>query len=106
MTQDELFHVEPTHLPGDKDSAGVRRTKRFLERIELGYHPLTGTRLHPDAHRERDGEGPRCGGCQHRIEWAGYPKCEFYKTHSEATDCRAWWPACPQWVARFNVETA
>jgi len=98
--------VEPPPPPVDDRSAGVRRTARQLEAIRNGQHPLAGMGpLHPDADRSasRD-DGPnlplRCGSCVHRMQGGGpssrtFPKCDVGpRSHSEATDVRAWWPAC------------
>lgn len=87
----------------------------------MGRHPLTRGRLHPLASRHRDAESPKddpftCGSCHFRatIRYHGraYPKCIYNPTgapddtldtfpriaHSAATDVRAWWPACPDYV--------
>lgn len=90
-------------------SAGRRLTLRQKTDVEHGRHPLTRGRL--------AGNGETCGSCAHRV-LAGhhsrtYPKCALgidpatepldkapYANHSQATDCRAWWPACIDWQAR------
>jgi hypothetical protein len=104
--------VEPT--PAVSLTDGQRRNARHLQRINHGIHPLgPPLRLHPDADRtgSRDGPGPRCGTCQHRILVGGgharsFPKCVWPKTEfssfkgsprvsfSIASDVRTWWPAC------------
>lgn len=86
-----------------------RRTRRQLELLLAGYHPLTlvlssPLKLHPDAAPADDTKAPgvRCGSCRFR-ELLGhhnrsYPKCVrpgMPVTHGPGTDCRAWWPACP-----------
>jgi hypothetical protein len=103
-------------------SAGQRRTARQRELIEAGIHPLTKRELHVSASKtggtkqlggvsaSESASGRSqpftCGGCANRgtITYAGsYPKCfltfdggSTYPlfSHSEASDCRAWWPAC------------
>jgi hypothetical protein len=83
-------------------------------------HPLSGVaghpiRLHPDAPPagDREAPGPRCGTCWYRkvlpYHRRSYPKCVFpgsfgpdelerlgypRVSHSTASDCRGWWPAC------------
>lgn len=113
-------------------SADRRRTQRQREVIAQGVHPLSlavtpTLRLHPDAPRDRDGDGPRCGDCRFReldrYHNRTYPKCtagahpvtrrKFDGTEYQATeyprvsagagtDVRAWWPACPD----YQPETA
>lgn len=107
MTADALFDMTPIAAPQPPpagESAGQRLTRKQRERIELGHHPLAnlvpGLRLHPEV---RDWQtiteftGPTCGGCAHRRP-GRFPKCtrlpDFTDTHSAASDCRAWWPAC------------
>lgn len=84
-------------------SADQRRTQRQRRDVELGKHPLTGEQTRPDL--------GTCGTCALRSnEFSphGYPKCTRgaqhehraprpgpYMTRGAATDCRAWWPACP-----------
>lgn len=104
---DALFDVDtpPAPAPEPKESQGVRRTKRQAADLAAGRHPLTGFGLHAEAapHDDRSAEGRRCGDCGHR-ELVGrhgnrtYPKCTVgggaRMTHGEASDVRAWWPAC------------
>jgi hypothetical protein len=81
---------------------------------------------------DRTGAGPRCGGCQHRWPVGGhardYPKCVLgyartplpperirpggpthrvtwppRATAAEASDVRAWWPACDQYEPRDSA---
>lgn len=110
MTEPTLFDLDPAALAdrpagADPVSAGRRLTARQADQIAHGIHPLTGGRLHPQAApgEPRDAPGRRCGNCAHR-RVGEYPKC-FYgfdgrraprATRGPATDCRAWWPACPQ----------
>jgi hypothetical protein len=99
-------------------TAGERLRIRQAARIGAGMHPLalhgSVIRLHPDApadaHKGDGGTYPRCGTCRHREvvsgEHAGrFPKCLFgfdgrrwstasRASNGEATDVRAWWPAC------------
>lgn len=102
---DSLF---PDLPPGQDPPAG--RTVRLRERqealIEAGYHPLSlvmgrghPLRLHPAAAPggDRSAPGGRCGSCSRRFlarRTRAYPKCEIAPTRSEASDVRAWWPAC------------
>jgi len=79
--------------PPERLSPGRRRTQRQRQQVTAGIHPLTGRPARPDL--------GTCGDCRFR-EVLGhhnraYPKCTRYEgriTHSEASDCRAWWPAC------------
>jgi hypothetical protein len=112
LSDQDPFHVpDPAVITVEADTPGRRRTLRQRALIAGGVHPLTGRsrpvlKLHPE-------EGRRCGNCRFR-ELAlhydyRYPKCfwtgslgpeELHKhghprvTHGEATDVRAWWPAC------------
>lgn len=85
--------------------------------VRLGQHPLTRGRLHPQASRAATREdGPRqpmtCGTCVFREshQWHNrtYPKCishgRVYLTHGTATDVRAWWPACPNYLPKDGAE--
>jgi hypothetical protein len=125
----ELFDVEPLRTqpkpePAGELSADRRRTRRQITRIRGGVHPLAGVAgyrlaLHPDADHLADvgkpANGPTCGGCAFRLlaRWHNrtYAKCAFGKpdgaalnyapraSHSAASDCRAWWPACRDFQA-------
>ena len=106
---DTLFGVsEPP--PQENLSAGRRLTLRQKRILAQGMHPLTllpgaFLRLHPDAPPpdDRKAPGPRCGTCRFREPWGAhsFPKClragEAHASHSAASDCRAWWPACEFW---------
>lgn len=92
-------------LPNPTPAAdSTRRARIVAQRIADGLHPLHGIHndlvLHPDASRLRNEPGPRCGGCafrQHVERRRSFPKCQRtdkLQSRSEATDCRAWWPAC------------
>lgn len=88
-------------------STGQRMTERQAQDVKAGRHPLTGGPLHGQADttaRKGDPTGLsyRCGSCVHRIvsnhRNGTYPKCDLSTiTHGQATDVRAWWPACPRW---------
>ena len=104
--------VEPERVDrtlGSGRSDGQRRTERREEVIALGYHPLMTGPIHESADRsahKTDGkELPfRCGSCVHRITVhrggkGALPKCDLTTmSHSEASDVRAWWPACPSYT--------
>lgn len=94
-----LFEMEPTPVPLAGLSAGAKITARQHAAVAAGLHPLTKTTARPDF--------GTCGGCALRSTAYGYPKCTLgakldvrpyragpYMTHGQATDCRAWWPAC------------
>lgn len=96
-----LFGDEPE--PAPVLSAGQRLTARQKASIAAGVHPLTRLPIHPQAPRDpepTDRARPfTCGQCAHRVPYRyhdrAYPKCGLVSlAHSEATDCRAWWPAC------------
>jgi hypothetical protein len=124
-----LFDLDPVPGAPDPDpdedlSAGQRLRRRQAARIVAGQHPLAyGGRwlpLHEHAERvlENDGgrdEPYRCGTCVHRVVLGhhnrAYGKCARggdldrpstwpMASHSEASDVRAWWPACMQWRTR------
>ncbi len=90
-------------------SAGQRLTERQAQDVRKGHHPLTGGPLHDLADttaRKGDPAGLayRCGTCVHRVSLNHHgeywPKCDLSTiTHGQATDVRAWWPACPRWEA-------
>ncbi len=82
-------------------SAGARATARRRAQAAAGVNPLTGvaTPIHL--------VGATCGGCLHRVTttWhrKSYPKCDAHSdraSHSEASDVRAYWPACSRWEAQ------
>lgn len=91
-------------------SRGERRKRLVEKRIQQGLHPLGYVRLHPEASKDREGGGPRCGGCQFRVTLRyhdrTYPKCRLpvttpsgattfpRDTGCESSDIRGWWPAC------------
>jgi hypothetical protein len=95
---DALFDMEPVvTVPTEKLSRDRARTLRQKAHAAQGIHPLTKQRVHPDPARS-------CGNCAFRklINWRNrdYPKCTLgdampRANHSAASDCRAWWPACP-----------
>lgn len=112
-----VWHMSDDVLPGMSEpspafekparSADQRRTQRQAADIKAGRHPLTGGPLHEQADttaRKSDPAGLsyRCGTCIHRVSLnhhSGYwPKCDLSTiTHGQASDVRAWWPACPKW---------
>lgn len=119
--QGALFAMEPVAAePQPAESATVRRTKRHAEFLRGGRHPLTSLMgislwLHTEAAPADDKNAPgrRCGNCRWRQlvhhHSRSYPKCfapgllnaESYErlgpprvSCSEASDVRAWWPAC------------
>lgn len=86
MEQPQLFADLPVADPPEPLSAGRRLTQRQRRQIELGVHPLTLLRAHP--------ERGTCGDCPHR-QPGRYPKCGLGpRTRGPATDTRAHWPAC------------
>jgi hypothetical protein len=84
-------------------------TERQAADVKAGRHPLTGGPLHfcgDTTARSGDPKGLsyRCGSCAHRVlerhNDGTYPKCDVsIITHGQASDVRAWWPACPLWEA-------
>jgi hypothetical protein len=114
MTEVDLFGepVEPERLDrtsGSGRSDGRKRTERQEALVRAGQHPLMTGPLHeladPTAMRDDGKNLPyRCGSCIHRITVRGnakdYPKCDLTTmSHSEASDVRAWWPACVRYEA-------
>lgn len=117
-----LFDAAPyqIELPerGPNLSGQRRRTERQHQAVANGLHPLGlalghPIRLHPDAPRDHESPGPRCGSCWYRhvlpYHRRSYPKCLYglenetdnnpqgsapRVTHGAGTDVRAWWPAC------------
>lgn len=108
-------------------SADRRRTKRQADLIAIGRHPLTGGAIHSLASRHRDASSPKddpftCGSCYFRnVEKdhdRSYPKCWLPAadcgadkpryprvSHSAASDVRAWWPACPEYVPGDSISS-
>lgn len=117
---DDGLRVDVTERRAREEmTAGQRLRARQAARIAAGRHPLSAAygvplRLHPEAPRDaRKDDGrdyPRCGSCTYREVVGGahagrFPKCLFgydgrrwvtasRATNSEASDVRAWWPAC------------
>lgn len=92
---------------GSGRSDGAKRTERQAKLIQLGQHPLMSGPIHPDADpsaHKTDGKSLpfRCGSCIHRVvrdHGKKFPKCDLTPmSHSEASDVRAWWPACPSYT--------
>lgn len=116
-----LAAAAPT--PAQEPGQDARRTARQLRAITRGEHPLNlisgGVAMHPDANgttatKTNAARRPlRCGTCRWR-EPGQYPKCLWRDTegyaarcsHSGATDCRSWWPACLQWEPKGVPETS
>lgn len=121
IEQAVLFGAEPVPAePQPKESPTVRRTKRQAALLAARRHPLSSPLgyslwLHAEAAPadDRTADGRRCGNCRFRQTgtWHNrtYAKCyapglmdaAAYErsgpprvSHSEATDVRAWWPAC------------
>lgn len=102
MTAPSLFpELAPvaasTAGPPEKVSADRRRTLRQRADVDRGVHPLMRG---PIANN-----GQTCGSCVHRVLTGHhnrtYPKCDLTEmSFSAASDCRAWWPACPKWALR------
>ena len=116
VQQDGLFEMDraapqPSPEPISRDR---KRTLRQAALLARGRHPLQPVAgpllLHADAAPadDRDAPGMRCGGCKwrqlmNRGSAKDYAKCMFpapvtgarwRATGSEASDVRAWWPAC------------
>lgn len=101
-----LFDGPEPIPPAPKDSDGVSRTKRQAAMLAAGRHPLSAVlsrslRLHAEAapHDDRQADGRRCGNCRFRTKnHFNDPKCGFgdgiRASHSQATDCRAFWSGC------------
>jgi hypothetical protein len=95
-TQEPLFsgyESSPSSEPSETLSADRRRTLRQRQQVATGIHPLTGLKTHPEL--------GTCGDCRFRQilghHMRSFPKCTAHEhriTHSAASDCRAWWPAC------------
>lgn len=92
---DQLFDGYPDPPAPPKLTAGQKLRNRQQMLIDQGVHPLTKLRLANNDHT--------CGDCIHRVLVRmanAYPKCDQTSmSHSETTDCRAWWPACTAWQA-------
>lgn len=109
---------EPEHLSADR-----RRTLRQARAVAAGVHPLgllfPSVRMHPDAARDATADDPkalpfRCGSCCLRQLAShhnrSHPKCTkdwpARASHSAATDVRAWWPACADYVGNPAIPAA
>jgi hypothetical protein len=116
-----LFDVGSLRRAHPKDTAeratpADRRRAREAQLVAHGAHPLSGPLrvhipLHPNAAPldDRDAEGLRCGDCRHRqhLGRKAWPKCCLGGpdggpriTHGDATDVRAYWPACTSYQPR------
>lgn len=115
--QGSLFDVPDSarvvQAPARKLTPGEAMRARQADKLARGLHPLTRPGwppivLHKQAAPAGDLEAPglRCGGCKFRQVIGhhdrSFPKCTLpdkwgdspRATHSEASDVRAWWPAC------------
>ncbi|WP_280470655.1 hypothetical protein [Nocardia farcinica] len=89
---------------------GQRRKLLVAKRIAAGTHPLGYVSIHPEATRDRTGPGLRCGTCRYRQPEKHhnrtYPKCHFDNgsrvSGCDASDIRAWWPACRDYEPKEN----
>jgi hypothetical protein len=124
---DGLFGLPDGYTPPPPKvelTRGQQYHRRIAKRIGSGEHPLGGgIRLHPDAPHDLDAaeakdstsKGPRCGGCQFRVQVSlrskRVPKCHLphrigdrdtypRDTASETSDIAAWWPACGAFKAK------
>lgn len=90
MSGDMLFDGYPDPSERPKKTAGQRRKERQQAIIDSGFHPLTRLPL--------ANNGKTCQTCVHcvfRRYNHAYPKCDQTSmSSSEASDCRAGWPAC------------
>jgi hypothetical protein len=118
MTAEPLFpgYESAVPPPGETLSAGQRLTLRQHRDVSNGRHPLTGTPTHPEL--------GTCGTCRFRDQSNSqsgrtYPKC-FWEperapgemrprwgwpriTSGAATDVRAWWPACADFLPKTEA---
>ena len=100
---DHLFDVAPLTIEALAEpdlSYGQRLTIRRRLAIEQGRHPANGLPINTTH---------SCGECEHlnRYDYhrRRYLKCEFHalgESHSEASDMRASWPACPHFKLRAD----
>ena len=113
---DPLFDGFDEPVVPDTATPGQRRRARQDAFIAAGLHPLTGPtgqtiRLLPPPDDVPAGTvmpPSRCGDCVHRIMRGGaaksYPKCDLpgRSSRGEATDVRAWWPACVDYELEYE----
>ena len=91
---DRLFDPGPAG-----ETYSQRLTLRARDAIAAGRHPANGLPILTT--------GQTCGNCAH-LQHLGYRsrtylKCEHHRygtSHSEASDMRAKWPACPHFQPR------
>lgn len=99
MTTDALFDGFDDAVAPEKLTAGERRRRRQQAAIDRGQHPLS---LLFGYMPLAANESATCGKCVHRVNRHGgaksYPKCDIpgRDSRSEASDVRAWWPACKE----------
>lgn len=94
MTLFDLPGIEPEPAA----SYGRRLTIRAHNAIANGHHPANGLPVNLEH---------SCDDCAHlnRYKYHNRPllKCQHHRlgeSHSEASDMRASWPACPKWEQR------
>lgn len=100
---DALFDPGPPVVATNETLSTTQRlTLRRQRAIALGKHPANGLPI-DTSHT--------CGQCAHldRIRWRSrtYLKCpnnRLGESHSEASDMRASWPACPLFVLAGEIE--
>lgn len=93
-------------LPSSQSfSPGVTITRRQLDTMLRGQHPISGHRLHPraaDPLRANTAPGLRCRTCFFALRQGLYFKCGAddgnHINHSPVTDLRLWFPACTQYA--------
>lgn len=104
-----------TPVPGASKPASLK--DRQAAKIAAGEHPLSWVGEVPKRVPLAPAGTGTCGTCVHKMRPAHhgrvYPKCATGRfrvpdcsgfrevwpraSHSEATDVRAWWPACTAW---------
>lgn len=100
-----LFDPGPPVVATNETLAKLSTTQRLTLRrqraIALGKHPANGLPI-DTSHT--------CGQCAHlnRIHWRSrhFLKCPYNRlgeSHSEASDMRASWPACPHFVLAGEI---
>lgn len=128
MSEPSLFDAAPFAVELSepvKLTAGQRLKARQQEKIRAGEHPLswvgevarrvplapegTGTcgtcalKLRP---HNRGRAYPKCSGGTFRVPaGAGFREVWPRAARSEATDVRAWWPACTSYESREAVQS-
>lgn len=108
VSDDRLFDVPevPVAKPDEKLSPTRRLTIRNQTLLAQGVHPAT--------RRPIAGIDETCGSCAHCTRFSGsigrvYIKCDLHRlgrSHSEASDIRASWPACELWKSPDDEDAA